>query len=341
MTLLNPFNLAVLKGGAGGALIQGLLQQPPGHHGPLLVKTGPAALSVRAGTLLGVGGRLVSFAVDTPVAMPALVAGSDYAVWVSAEGVATASSNFVAAPGAGDWRRLGGFHCAPGGNAPAQAGGDSTPSINEYSIWDLKWRPACRDPRGMTLVAGNFWADIYLLGVNHTVGGTSVFGATIADGSAPPKVPPNFGGDGAVAYPNCNWWVASEVMAAHGKRLPNYAEFAALAFGTTEATPVTGSTDPVTTKLDAAHTSRWGVMQASGNMWCWGRDQGGGQQAASWAANTGGRGSTYLLPNAVLFGCYWSSGSDCGSRASYWSYSPAFSGNGVGARGVCDHLDLA
>jgi len=83
------------------------------------------------------------------------------------------------------------------------------------------------------------------------------------------------------------------------------------------------------------------VMQASGNMWCWGRDQGGGQQAASWAANTGGRGSTYLLPNAVLFGGNWSVGSSCGSRASVWYLSPTYSYNDIGARGVCDHLDLA
>ena len=252
-----------------------------------------------------------------------------------------ASNNFVAAPGAGDWRRLGGFHYAPGGNAPANAGGNSTPSINEYSLWDLKWRPACRDPRGMTLVAGNFWADIYLLGVNHTVAGTSAFNAIIADGESPPKVPLAFGGDGAAVYSNLNWWTAGEALAAHGKRLPDYAEFAALAFGVTEATTVAGAADPVTTKLDAAHTSRWGVMQASGNMWCWGRDQGGGQQAASWAANTGGRGSTYLLPNAVRFGGYWVNGSFCGSRASAWNNSPALSDLSIGARGVCDHLDLA
>jgi hypothetical protein len=93
--------------------------------------------------------------------------------------------------------------------------------------------------------------------------------------------------------------------------------------------------------LRAAYTSRWGVMLATGNLLVWGQPQGGGQGTAAYTANTGGRGSTYLLPNAVLFGGFWGPGAICGSRASFWGDSPSDSGVSIGLRGVCDHLRLA
>ena len=42
---------------------------------------------------------------------------------------------------------LGGFHYAPGGNAPARSGGDDVPAINPCSLWDVAFRPACADQR--------------------------------------------------------------------------------------------------------------------------------------------------------------------------------------------------
>ena len=81
-------------------------------------------------------------------------------------------------------------------------------------------------------------------------------------------------------------------------------------------------------------------MQATGNLWVWGRDMGGPYGAASWSANTEGRGSTYNGPNAALFGAAWGLGEYSGSRASRWDYAPSLSNNGIGARGVGDHLQL-
>jgi hypothetical protein len=75
-------------------------------------------------------------------------------------------------------------------------------------------------------------------------------------------------------------------------------------------------------------------------MWIWGDEFGGGAAGASWTANTGGRGSTYQMENAVIFGGAWGNGSLCGSRCSIWFTSPTYSDNGIGARGVCDHLIL-
>ena len=301
-------------------------------------KTAAGAASIKAGTKVDVAGTLVQFASATAITMPTLTAGTDYAIWVKDDGTIQASSSHTSAPGAGNWRKIGGFHYAPGGNSAAQAGGDTTPAINAYSLWDLKFRPACTDPRGMTLVADSFWSDIYLLGVDHLTNGTSKYNVTIADGSSPPKIPTKFGGNGTNAYSTMNWWEANEVLQSYGKRSPTYDEFAALAYGTTEASSV--GTDQGSTVLNAAYTSKWGCIQSSGCMWVWGGEFGGGAAAAGWTANTGGRGSTYQMENAVLFGGYWGDTSDSGSRASYWSLSPTTSYSLVGARGVCDHLIL-
>lgn len=318
-------------GGSGGGGASPLSKANP--YSPCLVKTGAGAVSIKAGTEVGVAGLPVKFINDTAVTMPTLTAGTDYAVWVKSDGTAQASANFSAAPDAGDWTQIGGFHYAPGGNATAQAGGDTTPAINEYSIWDLMWRPTCPDPRGMTLVAGSFWADIYLLGVNHHTDGTSRHGATIADGGSPPKIPTKFGGNGSAAYPTLNWWEAGEVLMSHGKRMPDYAEFAAMAYGVTEGS--SDAADSVTTKLSAARTSKWGVMQATGAMWTFGR--GSGQGSATWVSNTSGRGSTNMLPAIALFGGAFGS-SVSGSRCSSWDNLPTASTTVFAARGVCDHL---
>ena len=310
-------------------------------------KTGAGTASIKAGTKVDVAGTVVTFVAATAIDMPALTAGTDYAIWVKDDATIQATTNFSSAPGAGNWRKIGGFHYAPGGNAAAQAGGDTTPAINAYSFWDLKFRPACPDPRGMTLVADSFWADIYLLGVDHLTNGTSKYNVSIADGSAPPKIPTKFGGTGSNAYSTLNWWEANEVLQSWGKRSPTYDEFAALAYGTTEATSSGGSDVPTTgvsgtgaTNAWNKFTSRWGVIQATGCMWIWGGEFGGGAAGASWTANTGGRGSTYQMENAVIFGGNWGNSAGSGSRCSVWSDSPSTSNYYIGARGVCDHLTL-
>jgi len=300
-------------------------------------RTGNGTVSVKAGTIVEVDGEIYTYASAEPVTMPTLTAGTDYAIWIRPDGQPVATTDFVAPPVANS-RLIGGFHYAPGGAATGlNTGGNTTAQINPFSLWDLKFRPACPDPRGMTLVAGKFWCDIYLLGVDHHLGLTSRYNVTIADGSPPPKVPAMFGGNGSTAYSNLNWWVASEVMMSHGKQLLDYAEFAAAMFGTKEAQ--SSGTDPVSTILRAEYTSIWGVMLASGNLWVWGRDFGGGAAGASWAANTDGRGSTYQMENVALFGGSWGSASYSGSRASSWGFSPTYSTGAVGARGRSDHLN--
>lgn len=299
-------------------------------------KTGAGTLQIKAGTKVQVATNLYTFAAATSVTMPTLAAGTDYAIWIKPDGTLQATADFVSPPAAGS-RKIGGFHYAPGGNAAARAGGNTTPGINEYSLWDVKFRPACPDPRGMALVAGSFWVDIYLLGVNHHTDGSSKYNVTIADGASPPKIPTAFGGNGSAIYGSLNWWEAAEVLESHGKQQLDYAEFAAMAFGATEE--VNAGTDPVSTILRAVHTSKWGVMLATGNLWVWGRDFGGDHLVSGYVANTVGRGSTSMLSNASLFGGHWYHDAPSGSRASYWYDSPPNSVSHIGARGRCDHLN--
>ena len=262
------------------------------------------------------------------VTLPALTAGSDYAVYATEDGRLIADLNWSAPSGepVGTTRKLGGFHVA------------LTGEIMPYSLWDLNYRPSCPDPRGMVCINGMFWSDIYLLGVNHHVDGTSRASVTIADGASPPKVPTIYGGNGSAAYANLTWFVAQDVLQSHGKRCPSWAEFSMLAFGVTEGTSV--GPDPVTTKYDGPRRSRWGVEQATGNMWVWGADV-QGNAGGGWAAITDGRGSVYNSGvTAVLLGADWVNAGNSGSRSASWDSSPSNSYGSLSARGLSDHLCL-
>ena len=301
-------------------------------------KTGAGTAQTATTIYVEIDGAVKTIAAGTSITMPSFTNGTDYAIWAKPDGTLEATSNHTSPPVA-NARKIGGFHYAPGGNATGTSGGNTTPQINEYSFWDLKFRPACPDPRGMTLVANGFWADIYTCGVDHYTNGTSKFNVPYARGTTPPKIPAQFGGNGTNAYSNGNWWDFAEVMRSHGKRLPTYSEVAAYAYGTTEASSV--GSDQTNTVLNAAYTSKWGVIQSSGVLWTWGDEFGGGNAAASWTANTGGRGSTFQMENAARFGGAWDTGSFAGSRCSAWNVSPALSLASLGGgRGVCDHLQL-
>lgn len=299
-------------------------------------KTGNGTAETASELYVEVNGSLLTIASGTSINMPSLTAGTDYAIWVETDGSLQASSNHTTPPSA-NARKVGGFHYAPGGNATGTSGGNSTNQINEYSFWDLKFRPSC-DPRGMALIAGGFWSDIYVTGVDHHTNGTSKYNVTIADGSSPPKVPSNFGGNGSTTYGSYTWFEAMELLSSHGKRAPTQQEFMALAYGVTEAT--SRGSDAGSTTLDAPRTSKWGIIGATGYMWIWASDRGGPAAGSSWNANTEGRGSEYAAPNSGRLGGAWDAGSYAGSRCSLWGSSASASNNYLGSRGVCDHLIL-
>ena len=315
-------------------------------------KTGAGTAETQTALNVEVNGEILIVASGTSITMPSLTAGTDYAIWLETDGDLVASTNHTSPPTA-NARKVGGFHYAPGGNAAANAGGNTTAQINEYSFWDLKFRPACPDPRGMTLVAGHFWADIYLMNTDPDTNGTSANNATIANGNADyPVIPDAFNGDGTTTYGSFTWFEAQEILGAYGKRCPTYAEFMQLAFGTTEEQdrgndPVTtgfATTNSGTNNGDEEFTSKWGVIQASGVYYVWSRDFiADGSGSGGWQDITEGRGEVYTFGSSAragILGGYWGGSSDAGSRCSVWNSAPSFSNPSLGARGVCDHLTL-
>ncbi len=282
-----------------------------------------------------VDGQLLTFGANETITTPTLLVGVDYAIYATADGLIV-SSNFTFPDGynADNSRRIGGFHY--GNN-----------EFKSYSFYDLNFRPKCKDPRGMVIdISGsNFWADIYLLNTTPDALGTSAYNATIADGASPPKIPAKWGGNGTSQYANITQYIATEVLSAYGKRLPNAHEFSVLAQGSTTGYVAGG--DPVTTKFDQSARSLIGCEQVSGHMWQFGSEQwdrGNGASGYSWyAADTGGRGGVFCALSsegvgASLFGSNWSNSGQAGSRCSIWGDGPWVSAVDVAARGVCDHF---
>ena len=292
------------------------------------VKNG-SGLDVKAGTKVWqLNGTVKEYASATAITLPSMTNGTDYAIYVCDDGTTRADANFSAPTGytTSNSRKIGGFHYDLGG------------AINAYSLWDLKFKPACNDPRGMALVADKFWADIYLTGTDCDVNGTSKAGVTIADGLSPPKIPTLFGGNGLTTYGSFKQYEASELVGAFGKRLLTYDEFTQMAYGISgEATSV--GLDQVTTQRNSAYTSKWGCEQVAGVMWQWGSDK-VSNLSGLWQAQTEGRGSFYNTPYGALLGGGWGNGSDAGSRCLSFSVTLWVSDSSIGARACCDHLQL-
>jgi len=304
-------------------------------------KTGNGTAETQTGLTVEVDGKVLYIASGTSITMPTLSAGTDYAIWVAPDGTLEADSSFSVAPTAGG-RRIGGFHYAPGGNASfsLDAGdGGTTPQINEYSFWDLKWRPSVSDPRGLTLVGdGAFWAGIYLMSANHLTGPVHKYNVNPCRDGNPPELP-----DGSGNYPNAEPSNIFESLAYHGFRAPDYNEFQLLAYGVNDARSIGGSgpgnTGDVSDRGKDQQTSAWGVFDATGVLLVWGRDH--ILATSDQSLPNPSRGNRFRLSRFVVFGGDWSFASDSGSRSVVSSFADdpaAFSGSG--GRGVCSHLIL-
>lgn len=272
---------------------------------PILTATGPASITIMAGTKITIDSTEIVFEDDVHLSISEPQPGTDYAVRVHASGEAEIVP--VADINPLDGGYIGGFHYAPGGNATARAGGDTVPAINPYSVWDIDFRPDAMDPRGMVLIEGahgsRFWMDIYLLGVDHEKNGTSRFGAKIADGRSLDRL---------------DYYDAVNILASYSKHLPTYEQFVTAAFGVTEKSAA--DRNPDITGLDAARTSRYGLMQATGNLWVWGTDGDPDD------------------PRPSVFGGSWINGSYAGSRCANLDRWAGLSRVFLSARGASDHL---
>ncbi len=281
-----------------------------------------------------VDGQLLTFGANETITTPTLLLGVDYAIYATADGLIV-SSNFTFPDGynADNSRRIGGFHY--GNN-----------EFKSYSFYDLNFRPKCKDPRGMVIdISGSsFWADIYLLNTTPSALGTSAYNATIADGASPPKIPAKWGGNGTSQYANFTQYIATETLAAFGKRLPNAHEFSVLAQGS--VTGYAAGVDPIKTKFDNNSRSIIGCEQVSGNLMQFGSmmwDRGNGSTGYNWfSVDTDSKGSIYCSGDngvgVALFGGRWTNSGFAGSRCSDWYEEPWFSSGSAGCRGICDHF---
>ncbi|MEZ8115174.1 hypothetical protein ACED44_09560 [Vibrio splendidus] len=308
---------------------------------PMFTKTAIAAPAFRVvdsaivvnGTIaVTVGDAVVTAKDGAKLDMPTLNDGTDYAIYATKGGLVI-SANFTAPPHGytvETSRQIGGFHY-------------QDDFINEYSIWDLKYKPNVDDPRGMVRTVGGFWADIYLLNATPDLLGTSAYNTMIADSVNRPKVPVAWGGDGTEQYSKFTPYIATEVLAAFGKRLPNQHEFQVLAQGSKEG--YSAVTDPVNTKFDVDARSMVGCEQVSGHMWQWGAehwDRGDGSTGYNWyGVETDGKGKVKTAGikgvGCSRFGGYYGDSNTSGSRSSDWSYEPWTSVSISAARGICDH----
>lgn len=333
--------LLQLKGGYN--ILKGFTRRPPMHQGPLFTKTGAGTLSIVADAAL----NGYFYNVATAVTMPALSNNTDYAIWQHPDtGALVADSSFVTAPGATPGGTIvGGFHYIPAGRPTGfnNASPTGAAEILEYSIWDLSWRPNCPDPRGMTCILGGYWMDMYICGTTAYAGTTfsvvpsSRFGVTIADGTTPPLIPTQFGGNGATAYTDGKWYTFTEVATSFGKSLPSYGRYSEAAFGVLEATSV--GADPGT--VTWTQVSKFGLAQAAGSMSLWGSDTATTLQPTAFTAGTetNGRGQVYgAETRAVRLAGSWGAGSNSGSRFALWDTTPWFSSNSGGARFSAEHL---
>jgi len=148
--------------------------------------------------------------------------------------------------------------------------------INQYSIWDLKFRPDCPDPRGMVLVDKSFWTDIWLTGTQYLTNGTSRKGQRIADGensTSYPLISTNMGGNGSSNYGDCTWFSANEVVSHWGKKLLSYTDFCIAAFNGVTENGSYGTDNQYTCRPPGnQYISKWGMEQSYGIMNIWGSD---------------------------------------------------------------------
>lgn len=219
------------------------------------------------------------------------------------------------------------------------------------SVWTLGHRPKC-SPEGMVYLGGGTWVDIYLNSDDGAKGLKSEYGCAPMTGTE-----------------SMNWYNFVERLAKSGKRLPNYAEFCAYAFGSpagldnanTNAWSATSNTGRGVTGSAVNAVSSVGVVDAVGRVWewldelitraehatnadyhasvAWGWDKKSPLNTGEKSYDVGNIYQYYAYSLAALVaGGSWSNGASCGARAVGCNYCPWDVTAYVGARGACDSL---
>lgn len=345
---------------------------------PCFKKTSAQSLDIKAGTSALVDGAMIHFQSDTPVTMPSLTAGEDYAVFVNPDGtieaVADPFSTPASAPQPGS-RKIGGFHyglvspteTVSGGSFATSGPGmhwsqgdvDKIRGINEFTIWDVRFRSAGEQHGFAFDPQAKVWVALYYCGPDHITDGISRYNSAVASYTVPPKIPLVYGGDGSAVYTDYTggdadvkagcWWNFMEVAHSHGARMLWEHEFNSAAFGTTENIALGGASSTIpATKREPGYTSRIGLEQVSGHQYSWGMDSNfreDGSGSAGWYDKNGDRGGIYLrkengIVRVCLGGYRDTDASNCGSRTAGWVLYPWNGSWDVGLRAACDHLNL-
>lgn len=297
----------------------------PNYNKVLFEKVSPSSFKVPAGFKHEIAGVIRSTVSDFTVTLTAPIPGTDYKVFAKTDG-----SFYADTTNQGADKLIGGFHYGliPANEAPT---GNKTEAdmvkirgINSYSFWDLKFKSIAGND-GMVLV-GNKWIDIYLLNSEHIENGTSkaglqIAGGAVTNGRAIPKIPLIYGGDGTLTYGKMDWIQTNLIAKAYGKELISHDEFVASMFGVQENISSSGI-EEVVGKIEhyPKLTSKFGIEQAVGTQWTWGKNAWGG--------------------NAVVLGGNRDDGASSSSLYVDWSFATTLSAWHSGSRFACNHLKL-
>ncbi len=344
-----------------------------------LYASGANEITVIEGCVIAVGGAGIFKTGNTVLNASnldigaAFAVGSDYYVYIcdsrqdaqDEQYIISLNSTYPSGWNASNSRKIGGFHYGrcrkindnmqPVNSSGAifGTGWESAVSngILPRSVWTLGHRPKC-SPEGMVYLGGGTWVDIYLNSDDGAQGLKSEYNCA-----------PMTGTEGM------NWYTFTERLMKSGKRMPDYSEFCAYAFGSpqgldganTNAWTATTNTGRGTTGSVVNAVSAVGCVDAVGRVWEWLNDL---ITRAEHATNTefhptvawGWDKKSPLRDNAtkydvgniyqyyayslaaLLAGGYWDGGVHAGARAVNCDNYPWGVSTAVGVRGACDSM---
>ena len=344
-----------------------------------LYASGADEITVAEGCVIAVGGagifetaasKLTAANLDVG---SAFAVGNDYYVYIcdsrlDAEDekyVISLNSTYPNGWNASNSRKIGGFHygrCRKVDDSlqPVNSSGvifgtgwESAVSngILPRSVWTLGHRPKC-NPEGMVYLGGGTWIDIYLSSDDGAYGLKSEYNCA-----------PMTGTEGM------NWYTFAERLMKSGKRMPDYSEFCAYAFGSpqglddanTNAWSATSNTGRGTTGSVVNAVSAVGCVDAVGRVWewlndlitraehatnatyhaseAWGWDLTSPLKTGATQYDVGNIYQYYYASLAALIaGGGWSYGANAGARAVNCSHYPWDVDAAFGVRGACDSM---
>lgn len=344
-----------------------------------LYASGADEITVAEGCVIAVGGagifetaasKLTAANLDVG---SAFAVGNDYYVYIcdsrlDAEDekyVISLNSTYPNGWNASNSRKIGGFHygrCRKVDNnlQPVNSSGvifgtgwESAVSngILPRSVWTLGHRPKC-NPEGMVYLGGGTWIDIYLSSDDGAYGLKSEYNCA-----------PMTGTEGM------NWYTFAERLMKSGKRMPDYSEFCAYAFGSpqglddanTNAWSATTNTGRGVTGSVVNAVSAVGCVDAVGRVWewlndlitraehatnatyhaseAWGWDLTSPLKTGATQYDVGNIYQYYYTSLAALIaGGGWNLGACAGARAVLCLFYPWNVGTAVGVRGACDSM---